>query len=244
MPTISILTAEYAPTATYIEDTIASVLCQTLPTGWDMEWIVQEDGAIPQLESQYKKIKIVKYAANHAQNGVAMTRNLALQRVTGELVQLLDHDDMLLPGALEKLIVLFETKSIHWAIGQADDLVDGKRKPYHAALPYGAIKAGAVYEWATGNKGNWPIHCAGLMIRTDTLRAIGGWPAIITDDDLAMCAALSEVADGYNEQTVTWLYRSTPEQQSKTELWQANDQIGRLYALQRAKAVRQTGLHL
>jgi glycosyltransferase involved in cell wall biosynthesis len=66
MSTISILTAEYAPTATYIEETIASVLEQDLPVGWDLEWIVQEDGAAPALESRYKKIEIAKYAANLA----------------------------------------------------------------------------------------------------------------------------------------------------------------------------------
>jgi cellulose synthase/poly-beta-1,6-N-acetylglucosamine synthase-like glycosyltransferase len=175
---------------------------------------------------------------------VATTRNLALERVTGELVQLLDHDDILLPGALKRLIELFETRSTHWAVGQADDLVEDVRKPFASALPYGVVKAGAVNEWAIDNHGNWPIHCAGLMIRTDTLRAIGGWPAIITDDDVAMFAALSEVAAGYNEQTVTWLYRITAEQQSKTEFWQANSHVGRLYALQRAKAIKETGLRL
>lgn len=47
--------------------------------------------------------------------------------------------------------------------------------------------------------GNWPIHCAGLMMRTATLRALGGWAATPADDDLAMFAALSKVVDGYND---------------------------------------------
>ncbi len=243
MPTVSILTAAYAPTAKYLPDTIASVGGQVPPDGWQLEWVVQEDGAEPALAGLVAELPNVQYEANNAQLGLAQTRNVALSRATGELVHVLDHDDVLLPGALAALVPHFEDNSIHWAIGQADDLTpDGQRVPYESALPYGVLAAGQVNEWAGEHGGNWPIHCAGLIMRTASVRALGGWVASPADDDVAMFAALSELTNGYNEPAVTWLYRHHPDQTHRTARWKAWSTAGRRIALQRAAAVRVTGL--
>jgi hypothetical protein len=43
----------------------------------------------------------------------------------------LDHDDVLLPDALDTMIPIFKDSTIHWAIGQADDsLPNGARNRY------------------------------------------------------------------------------------------------------------------
>lgn len=106
------------------------------------------------------------------------------------------------------LALKFENHRIHWAVGAADDLMeDGKRKPWDSALPFGVIPAGTVNRWAKQHEGNWPVHCAGLMIRTASLRAIDGWAGTPVDDDIVMFSALSELSDGWNEETVTWPYR-------------------------------------
>lgn len=170
MPKVSIITAAYAPSAEFLAETIASVTLQELPPGWDLEWIVQEDGERPVLESSFSEIPYVKYAANERQLGIPGTRNLALDRATGGLLRVLDSDDVLLPGALSSLIPYFTSGQIHWAVGQADDLMtDGRRVKWEPLIPVGVVKAGAVNDYAIENGGNWPIHCAGLMARTDTV---------------------------------------------------------------------------
>jgi len=80
------------------------------------------------------------------------------------------------------------------------------------------------------------------MMRTTSLRAIGGWVGAPADEDVAMFAALSEIADGYNEQVVTWLYRQHPEQISRNNEWRTRSIDGRRIALQRAAAVGAAGL--
>jgi glycosyltransferase involved in cell wall biosynthesis len=245
MPIVSILTAAYAPTATYLSETIASVREQIPPTGWSLEWIVQEDGVDPRLADHVTELPYARYQANNTRLGLSQTRNLGLSRAIGDLVQVLDHDDVLLPGALATLVSRFVDYPIHWAIGQADDLTpDGTRVAYESALPYGVLPAGHVNAWATEHDGNWPIHCAGLMMRTDYLRALGGWVASPADDDVAMFAALSELTNGYNEPTVTWLYRHHPEQTHRTPEWRAWSTAGRRIALQRIAAVQGTGLYV
>jgi len=244
MPLISIITAAHQSSAAFLAETIRSVETLELPGGWSLEWVVQEDGATPVLAEKFAERDIVKYAANGAQLGIAPTRNLALSRASGVLVQVLDLDDVLLPGVFTTLVPMFSEHSIQWAIGQADDLMpDGIRKKFRTPLPFGILPAGQVNKWAADDGGNWPVHCASLLIRTTALRALGGWAGLPYDDDVSMLAALSELADGYHHGTTTWLYRQHPDQITRTRHADWGEQCRRS-ALQRAAAIRQSRLTL
>jgi hypothetical protein len=134
---------------------------------------------------------------------------------------------------------------VHWAVGQADDLLpDGSRRSFPPDLPFGVISAGTVNAWASEHGGNWPIHCAGIMYRTASVRAIGGWGAVPFDEDLVMFAALSEMTDGWFDQSLTWLYRQHSGQLVRSEHQRQWSQAGRRIALQRARAVRLCALTL
>ena len=244
MPTLSVVTAAYAPTANFIAETMEGIKAANLPSGWDIEWVVQEDGPNPSLKAQLTEWKNCKYDANNRQLGISSTRNLALTRARGTLIQALDQDDLLLPVVFSTLVPLFNDPAIHWAIGQADDLMpDGSKVRFHTPLPFGKLSAGFINDWAADEGGNWPIHCAALLMRATSLRAIGGWGGIPFDDELSMFAALSEIADGYHHESITWLYRQHSDQIHRTpEAQRWSDQCRRS-ALQRAKAVRSSGLH-
>jgi glycosyltransferase involved in cell wall biosynthesis len=243
MPLISVITAAYAPSADYLAETAAAIAALDLPPGWELEWVVQEDGERPQLAGFFADVDHARYEATGQRYGTALTRNLALARASGVLVQALDQDDVLLPGAMTTLVPRFAEYQIHWAIGQADDLMpDGTRRPYPSPIPFGLMKAGKVNAWAADQGGNWPIHAAALMMRTASLRALGGWTAIPGDDELATFAALSEIADGYYDEALTWLYRHHPKQMHRTAEAQARSETGRRVTLQRAQAAAAAGL--
>src|SRR5262249_28960334 len=237
MPLISVLTAAHSSTADFIEEAMESLRGQALPDGWDLEWIVQEDGVNPSLGDKLCRWDAVNYAANTRQLGIAPTRNLALARVSGVLTQVLDADDLLLPGAFTTLIPLFENNRIQWAVGQADDLMpDGSRQGFKTPLPFGVFPAGTVNRWAADDGGNWPIHCAALLMRTAALRAIGGWAGVPYDDDIVMFSALSEMSDGYHHEALTWLYRQHPGQVTRTAQADLSEACRRI-ALQRVRAI-------
>ncbi len=245
MPRLSILTAAYGPSATYLPETAESVSAQVLPADWDLEWIIQEDGDDPILRSALVHNPMVKYEANGLRLGIGATRNMALSRATGDLVQVLDHDDLLLPGALALLVEKFEQHPIGWAVAAADDLMeDGSRKSWDSDLPFGVVPAGAANRWAEDHGGNWPVHCAGLMMRTDAVRALGGWAGAPVDDDIVLFAALSELSQGWNEARVTWLYRQHAAQTSRSATWRSMSESGRRMALQRIRAIQHSSLNL
>lgn len=242
---LSIITAAYAPLAHFFDDTIESVLAQTMPEGWTLEWLVQEDGEIPSLENRLLKHSVIRYDANGAHTGIAATRNLALTRARGDVIHVLDHDDVLLPDAYSRLLPRLEERDVHWVVGQADDwLTDGGRRPYASALPFGRIEAGAVNSWAIEHEGNWPIHCAGLIMRTTLVRAVGGWGGVPVDDDIVMFSAMSELAAGYNDPSTTWLYRIHERQTHRSAQWRERSTDGRRIALQRIQALRASGLSI
>jgi len=243
MPLISVITAAYAPTADYLPATADSVAALELPAGWELEWLVQEDGDDPQLAEFFARIPFARYDAAGRQYGVSIARNLALGRASGVLMQALDQDDVLLPGAFTTLIPRFREHRIHWAIGQADDLMpDGGRRAYPSRIPFGLMKAGRVNRWAAEAGGNWEVHGACLMMRTASVRALGGWSGLPGDDEISLLAGLSEITDGWYDEALTWLYRQHPKQQHRTAAAQERSEACRRICLQRARAVAATGL--
>jgi glycosyltransferase involved in cell wall biosynthesis len=245
VPLISIITPLYQPVLAHLTETVRGVAEQQLPDPWSVEWIVQEDGSECSVEGNLLRQEWISYQANGSHLGVAATRNIGLSRAQGELVQVLDQDDFLLPHALATLAPHFDDPATHWAVGQADDLnEDGTRTAWKSALPLGCLAPGIANTLAIERGGNWSIHCAGLMLRTAILRALGGWVAGWGDDDIVMFAGLSEVAQGYNDPAVTWLYRQHPGQLHRTDVSRAHSTRGRQTALQRVVATRATQLQL
>jgi glycosyltransferase involved in cell wall biosynthesis len=154
MPLVSVITAAYAPLADFLSDTIAGVEAVKLPASWELEWIVQEDGDQPELAERFASAELARYSANGRQMGIPATRNLALSRASGVLIQALDQHDIVLPNLLTTLIPRFEEYPIHWAIGQADDLMtDGQRRSFPPLIPFGLMKAGSVNQWAAEHSG-------------------------------------------------------------------------------------------
>ena len=115
-PKISIVIPMYNAEK-FIETTIDSVLIQTLE---DFELILIDDrstdGTLNLIRSRYKdsRIRLIPSAKRgHEWNA----RNLGLQLAHGEYVYFVDHDDMLLPDALENLwkaVEKSDADSIHF----------------------------------------------------------------------------------------------------------------------------------
>ena len=204
MALVCLVTAVLAPDPAHLAAAIDGVRGQRLPAGWGWQWAVQQDGDGPGLQAWFAGDDRIRFERHGTRLGVAGARNLALARLSGDLVRTLDADDVLLPGALAGLLPHFRDPRIAWAVGQADDLEpDGTRTPFPSALPFGRVRAGELNHWAVAHGGTWPVHGAGLTVRTTALRALGGWAGVPNDEDLVMLAALSEMSDGYNDPAVS-----------------------------------------
>lgn len=97
----------------YIEKTVRSVLQQTY-TNYEIIIVddCSSDDTYSIVQALAQEDKRIKYYQNEKNEGVAITRNNAIARCTGEYIALLDADDIWVETKLEKQIKLLqETKA-------------------------------------------------------------------------------------------------------------------------------------
>lgn len=245
MPLLSVITAVHSGRQEYLKEAAVTLLQQELPENWELEWLVQEDFNQPQMEDLAQDIverdERVRYAANRTTLGPAGTRNLALWRARGDLVRTFDSDDLLLPGSIHcSLEIFIEHPEIHWSAGTTENLrLDGTRDPYlPSPLRYGYVAPGELNR-VMAEAGLCPIHCAGLTMRTNTLRAVGGWVGLPVGEDVSMISAIAEIFPGWHDPAVTWLYRRHPGQMTNEVPYSFWRSLGETAAEQRLTGLRE-----
>lgn len=110
-PRVSVITAVYDPPRDAFEDTVASVLGQTYD---DWEWVLADDCSpaewvrprLRELAASDSRVRVVEREEN---GGIVAASNSALEAATGELVALLDHDDVLERHALARMTGVYDT---------------------------------------------------------------------------------------------------------------------------------------
>lgn len=221
MPLLSVITAAWAPSADHLEQVAASVLSQQLPAGWELEWLVQEDGEQPRLRTGLPSDRRIRYRAVGVRAGIAGTRNLALARARGDLLRVLDHDDLITEGALARQIGVLEAHpDVAWVGGTMRvRRPDGGLEPDRARQAAGRVAAGWVMAHFRSRE-LFPLWCGNLVMRTRPVRALGGWGALPRSEDLLLVGALSELFDGWWLTDPVGEYRLWPAQTVATHDWQ------------------------
>jgi glycosyltransferase involved in cell wall biosynthesis len=195
MPRVSIITALYNHEK-YVAAAIESVRAQTYP---DWELLVWDDG------SRDRSLEIAREAASRdprvrvfthpggANRGQEATRNAALEKATGQLIALLDSDDLYKPRKLELLVPRFERPGVGLAYGTAEHLLErtGERQPSGVRRhPEGRVLDDLIHEnFLAANAVLFRRECLGKERRFDSsFRTIGEYPlwlAIARDWDFA-----------------------------------------------------------
>ncbi|GAB3989779.1 glycosyltransferase family 2 protein [Actinoallomurus acanthiterrae] len=205
---ISIITAAYEPVPEFLRAAYESILVQELPPGWVWQWVVQEDdetGAVAALLPEDPRVSL----GHGRRGGAGVARTLALSRTRGELVKVLDADDLLTPGALARDIEVMERHpDIAWATSRALDLLpDGSRVGVGGGPPTGRIARGTLLRLWKEAGHRLPVVPATLCIRRGPLLALGGWMALPASEDTGLLLAADAVSDGYFSAEPSMLYR-------------------------------------
>ena len=107
-PVISIVTPVYNPEATFLEEAIQSVLAQIYPH-WQLCLAddASTDAHVRKLLEHYSTKDSRIQVVYREQNGhISAASNSALEIATGDFIALLDHDDLLTPDALYRVVEL------------------------------------------------------------------------------------------------------------------------------------------
>jgi glycosyltransferase involved in cell wall biosynthesis len=186
MPLLSVITAVHPPHAGWLETSGASILTQELPDGWTVEWCVQlDDGA----EATFSDPR-VQAASNQTKLGAAQSRNLAVARASGDVLMHLDADDVLIQGALMRILPLYDDTTTAWVAVRVDDLIDGSvvSRPHELS---GAVEPGVVAaRWLSD--GHLPFHSVAFTARRDAFLDAGCYPALIAAEDVGLVLAVTD----------------------------------------------------
>jgi glycosyltransferase involved in cell wall biosynthesis len=214
VPFLSIITPIYKPVPDQLIAAYESVAKQEMPTGWQWEWLIQEDGRTGIAREILPADDRIVFGDGRP-NGVAITRNLALSRARGDLVKNLDQDDILTPGVLTRDIEVFADQTVGWTTSRVLDLMpDGSTVGFDNDPPAGILSGNAVVEHWRAHNYRLPVHPTTICIRRSLAVALGGWMAVPGSDDTGLLIAASVVSEGYFRDEVGLLYRKWPGQAS------------------------------
>jgi glycosyltransferase involved in cell wall biosynthesis len=153
-----------------LREAVESVLAQTVG---ELELIVGDDASdVPAAEVladvDDARLRIVRRARN---GGIGAARNSALARARSRLVSQLDADDLWEPDYLESVLPEFEDPAVGLAYTNATILghPEGKEDYIGDASIHPRDR---FPELAEAN----PVPCPTVTIRTEAVRAVGGYP--------------------------------------------------------------------
>jgi glycosyltransferase involved in cell wall biosynthesis len=190
-----------------------SIRSQDMPRGWAWQWVVQEDGPDGAVERILGHDDPRISTGGGRRSGECATRNLCLSRADGELIKVLDADDMLTPGTLARDIAALADPGIGWATARVLDLLpDGSTAGFDNDPPHGRLERGSVLAHWRSHNCRAPVHPATLCIRRDLVMALGGWMALPGSGDTGLLLAASVVATGWFTAETGLLYRKHPAQ--------------------------------
>lgn len=205
---VTVMTAVHAPGAGFLPDAYQSLLKQELPDGWEWQWVVQEDGQTDEVSPHIPDDPRLSFGQGRA-GRAGMARTLALPRVEGSIVRVLDADDQLTPGALARDIeVLTQNPHVGWTASRVLDLLPGgETRGFDGDPAEGVIERGSVLRSWQANDHRSPVHPATLCVRHELLLALGGWMALPASEDTGLLLALDAVSQGWFTAEVGLLYR-------------------------------------
>jgi glycosyltransferase involved in cell wall biosynthesis len=117
---ISIITPSFNQ-GNFIEETILSVLSQEYP---DLEYLVMDGGSSDATLDVLKKYSGKIIWCSEPDQGQTDAINKGLRRATGSIVGYLNADDLLLPGALNKVVQTFTADPQTWWVTGKCQIVD------------------------------------------------------------------------------------------------------------------------
>ncbi|MFD7922773.1 GltA [Streptomyces sp. NPDC059740] len=210
---ISVVTPVYDGGAAHLREAYESVRDERerLPAGWDVQWLVQEDGTTGVPLGLLPDEPWIS-TGTAARGGAGVARTMALARAEGDLVRALDADDLLTPGGLARdITALQDHPDLGWCISAGLDLLpDGSL----AGGPYDPPEGPLTYRTllAAYDADRFPVIGTHLTARRELLLLAGAWPALPAWETIAVVLLCAAVSDGWMTAAPGGIYRKHPHQ--------------------------------
>lgn len=186
MPRVSVLMTVYNGMP-YLPSAVDAVLAQTYQ---DFEFVIVNDGSTDDSPEYLESIEDPRFKIVHRENGgTAAAANEGLTHCTGEYVARVDDDDLQLPTRFEKQVAYLDE---HPEVG----LVGTQMAPLgsHGVGPSLNLPTEHDAIYLAMLEGRHGLGHANIMMRTQTLRDIGGYWSLRLQDAWDMMLRMGEVS--------------------------------------------------
>jgi glycosyltransferase involved in cell wall biosynthesis len=166
-PTVSINLCCYN-SEPFLDETLRSIVAQTYK---DWELVVIDDGSTDSTGSIIREYISRGYPiVYHRQenHGLGYSRNEAIKRSSGQYIAFIDHDDLWLPGKLEKQVPLFNDLEVDLVYGNFYEInEDGSQRQIGRSGPQ---PRGHVFKRFLKH---YPVNLQTVMVRKSSLERLG-----------------------------------------------------------------------
>jgi glycosyltransferase involved in cell wall biosynthesis len=160
-----------------IAETLESVFAQRFDGGFEV--IVVNDGSTDGTRAVLEKFGARIRVIDQENAGVAAARNVGIRAAAGEYIVLLDGDDTWIDEMLEKTVPVLDKNPACVAVFTNGTEVDGAGRVINPSyVEPGRDRSPTLDEMLGGRP--WPILVGSIVIRRETLVAIGGFPEQFT----------------------------------------------------------------
>ena len=161
--TFSVITCTWN-SATYLQESIASVLAQDHP---NIEYIFVDGGSTDGTLEQIRALQRPYRLLENVRGGVSRAMNEGLRAARGDVIAYLHSDDYYLyPDVLSRVAHQLDRTGRGWLFGRTMALIDGKLHPDNYVAPR--------FSYANLLRGNFIPHPA-TFVRRDLMLRAGGF---------------------------------------------------------------------
>jgi hypothetical protein len=195
----------------FVGEALESVARQTYPH-WEIIVVDDagpEDGTRKIVEDFARQWPThrVSYTRHEVNQGVAGARNTALAKARGELVAILDPDDISLPARFARQVDYLTRNPDVGAVGAEAEIIDASGAPLKPRRSYGAATLYPEIWWQIPFRS--PFCHSTVMARRDLLLQVGGYEVSLrTADDYDIWRKVSHLARYANLGETLGLYRT------------------------------------
>lgn len=225
-PLVSVIIPVYN-TEKYIEQTIQSVLTQTLQ---DFEIIILNDGSTDSSEKIIQQLqkednRIIYIAKSNS--GVSDTRNIGIGKATGKYIAFLDADDIWKPNNLEKKISALQHTGKKWVFSDVETFYEDDNRLFVERKnfkPYNIIDNLLLWEAVVV-----PGPCSNIIAEREFIGEDVRFDTKLSSPaDRDICLQLAAKEEPIFLDEVLWLYRQHGQSMSNQNI-KAIDEMKYLY---------------
>ena len=175
----------------FIRQTVESVINQTFQ---DLEIVIVDDGShdnTKQIISSFKDARIRYFYKDN--EGLAFTRNKAIDLSDGEYIALLDHDDLWEPEKIEKQLEVFKKNNNLGLVFSDSYILENNHKKKFTYFDRIKPKKGFIFEDLLFASSNF-IPLSSVIVRKDVFKDVGFFnPAFKIGEELELFLKVAQL---------------------------------------------------